>query len=141
MATVEEREHAVVIDLSQRVVFVVMALATLKCQTKHRLTNSVHTIKHRLHTELFRINSALLVDHRVAKETGCNERVLGRIWQQVTRDLLDDKAVIWQVSIERSHDPVAVEPDETRLVLFEAIRVRVSGRVEPVPCPLFAVVR
>jgi hypothetical protein len=55
--------------------------------------------------------------------------------------LLDDELVVGEVAVERPDDPVAIGPDESRLVLFIAIGIGVAGAVEPDAAPALAVVR
>ena len=61
--------------------------------------------------------------------------------QLVAGDLLDDEPVVGQVAVQGVDHPVAVEPDETRLVFLVAVGVGVPSGVEPVPTPTLAVVR
>ena len=58
---------------------------------KDPLSNGIHAIKYGLHAELFRINAALFVQHRVAQEPCGHDLVLRRVRQHVTRDLLKDE--------------------------------------------------
>jgi hypothetical protein len=90
---------------------------------------------------LLGINSAFFIDHGIAQKTGCDELILSTIRQQIARQLLGQKLIVRLVFVERSDDPVAIEPDKSRLVLFKAIRIRIAGRVEPVSGPFFTEVR
>ena len=103
--------------------------------------DGVHAVEHRLHAELLGIDAAFLVDHRVAQKAGGDDLVLRGVGQQVAGELLDDELVVGQVAVEGVDDPVAVEPDEARLVLLEAVGVGVARGVEPVAAPALAVVR
>ena len=134
-------EHPVIVALADRVELVVVALGALHRQAQHGLADRVHAVEHGLHAELFRIGPALLVDHRVAQEARRNALLLRGARQQVARDLLDDEPVIGHVRVERVNDPVAVEPDLARLVLFKAVRVGVARGVKPDAAPALAVVR
>ena len=86
---VEEREDAVVLFLRERIVFVVVALRALDGDAEDALADGVHAIEHGLHAELLGIDAALLVDHRVAQETGGHVLILGGIRQLVAGNLLD----------------------------------------------------
>ena len=99
----------------------VVALRTLHGQAEHGLAHRIHPVEHRLHAELLGVGAALGIDHRIAQETRSYPILLRRSWQQVARDLLDDKPVIRHVGIQCVDDPVAVEPDLARLVFLEAV--------------------
>ena len=131
VVVVEEGEHAVILLLRQRIVLVVVALGALDGQAEDALADGVHAVEHRLHAELLRIDAAFLVDHRVAEKAGGHDLVLRRAGQQVAGDLVDDELIVGQVAIEGVDDPIAVEPDEPRLVLFVAVGVGVARGVEP----------
>ena len=138
---VDVREHPVVVALADRVELVIVALGALHGQAQHGLADGVHAVEHGLHAELLWVGPALFVDHRVAQEAGSDALLLGRVRQQVARDLLDHEAVIGHVRVEGVNDPIAIEPDLARLVLLKAVRIGVAGSVQPDAPPALAVMR
>ena len=141
VVVVQEGEEPVVLLLGDRVVLVRMALGALDGQAEDALADGVHAVEHGLHAELLGVDAPFLVDHRVAEEAGGDDLVLRGARQLVAGDLLDDEPVVGQVAVQGVDHPVAVEPDEARLVLLVAVGVGVAGGVEPVPSPALAVVR
>jgi hypothetical protein len=63
MRIVQEGEHAVVLFLSERVVFVVVALSALDRDSQNTFSNCVHAVEHRFHPKLFGVDPSFLVDH------------------------------------------------------------------------------
>ena len=63
------------------------------------------------------------------------------VWQQVASELLDGELIKGQIGIEGAHQPVAIRPDRARLVGFIALRIRVTGQVEPDRSPALAEAR
>src|SRR5439155_26792183 len=80
-----------------------------------------------------------LIEHGVAQEPGRDQIVLSGVRQLVAGDLFDDKTVVGQVTVERIDDPIAIRPNEARLVLFKTVRVGVTRGVQPVPPPTLAI--
>ena len=119
----------------------IVALGALDGEAEDALADGVHAVEHGFHAELFGIDAAFLVDHRVAQEAGGDDLILRGMRQQIAGDLLDDELVVRQVAVERVDDPIAIEPDEPRLVLFEAVGIGIARRVEPEPAPALAVMR
>ena len=78
-------------------------------------------------------------------EGGETRVVLGQVRQAVGGELLNDELVVGLVGIERVDDVVAVGPGSLEgldgAVTLQALRVRVTGGVEPVAGPALAVVR
>ena len=141
MIVVQEGEELVVILLQNGIELVIVALRALDRETKHALADGVHAIKQRLHAELFGINAAFLVDHRVAEKTSGNDVVLGGVREEVARELLGDELVVRQIVVEGFHNPIAIERHVARLVFLEAIGVGVTRGIEPVASPLLAIMR
>ena len=141
VVVVDEGEEPVVVLLRDGVELVVVALRALDREAEHAFADGVHAVEHRLHAELLGIDRAFLVDLGIAEEARGDAFILAGLGQLVARDLLDDELVVGQVAVEGVDDPVAVEPDETRLVLLVAVGVGVARRIEPMTRPPFAVVR
>ena len=76
MRVVQEREHAVVLFLLQRIVLVVVALRALDGDAENALADGIHAVEHGLHAELLGIDAALFVDHGIAQEAGGDDLVL-----------------------------------------------------------------
>ena len=88
-----------------------VALCALDGQAEDAFADGVHAVEHRFHAELFGIDAAFLVDHRVAEEAGGDDVVLGRVRQQVAGELSDDEAVVRKVFVQRVDDPIAIGPN------------------------------
>ena len=71
-----------------------MALTALNRQPQDALPNGVHAVEHRFHAELFRVNTALFVQHRITQESRRNQLILCPVGQQVSGQLLDEKLVV-----------------------------------------------
>jgi len=61
--------------------------------------------------------------------------VCGRVWEQVTGDLLNRELIERHVRIQCPHDPIPVWPDVPIPVLFVTVCVGVSGQVQPGTSP------
>ena len=138
---VQEGKEAVVLLLRNGIVFVVMALGTLNGNAEHRLADAVHSINETIDAKLLGICPALFIQHRIAQEPSGHAAGIGRLGQQVTSDLLDEKLVIGQVAIEGVDHPISVRPDKPGLVLFETIGVGIASRIQPMSSPAFSVMR
>ena len=68
-----------------------------------------------------------------------DEVIRCRLGQHVARNLLDAELIEGHVSVQRTHDPVAVGPDLPRAVLLKAVRVRIARQVQPAPRPALAI--
>ena len=56
--------------------------------------------------------------------------------------LLNHELVIWHIAVERANDPIAVAPGiANRAIAFEAARLAIADKVEPMPPPSFAIAR
>ena len=67
-----------------------------------------------------------------ALEAGRHELVLGRVLQQVTRNLLDDELVEGLVGVVGVDHPVAIRPHLAVIVEVQAVRVGVARGIQPV---------
>ena len=119
----------------------IVALRALNGQPENTLADAIHAVEQSFHAELLGIDAAFLVQHRIAQKSGGDPIVLSGMRQLIAGDLFDDEAVVGQVTVERMNDPVAIRPDETRLVLFKSVRVGVTRGVEPMAPPTLAVMR
>ena len=90
-------------------------------------------------SELERIDSALLVEHRVAMKPGGDELVHRRIFQHVSGKLLDRELIIGHVLVERPDNPVPIGPDRAGTIFLIAIRIGIASQIEPVPSPALAI--
>ena len=136
---VEEGEELVVFALFDRIELMVVALSAANGESEKSSGGGVDAVDDRFNAELFGIDAAFLVDLGVAMETSGNLLPDGRLRKQIAGELPDGKLVERQVLIERADYPVAVLPNRTRRVDGIAVRVRVTGRVQPPSAPAFAV--
>jgi hypothetical protein len=134
---IQEREHPVILFLRERIVFMVVALRALNGHAENALADGVHAVEHRLHAELFGLDAAFFVDHRIAQKAGGDFLILRGIRQQIAGNLVDDELVVGQVAVEGVDHPVAIEPDEARACLFRSRRNRRSGPRRASAGPIF----
>src|SRR5215470_18071220 len=116
-----------------------MALGATDRQPQKGFADGVNTINDAFDAELFRINAALLIEHRIAQKPRGHPIVERGLWQQIARQLFNREPIKWQVLIERVNHPVAIRPDRTRAVFFKSVSVGVTRGVQPPAAPSFAV--
>ena len=138
---VEEGHQLVVLALAERVVLVIVTLAAADGQSEKDRAGGVHAIDDRFDAELLGVGPALFVDKRVAVKSGRDDLVEPRVGEHVTGELLDDELIERQVAVEGIDDPIAVLPDRAWLVARVAVRVGVTGGVEPIAAPALAKMR
>ena len=97
--------------MSDRVVFVSMALCTSGGQPQPGGARGGNTIGHGMKPELQRIDATFFIQHRIAmKPRGDALRGCG-VWQHIAGQLFDRKLVEWHVVVDGIHYPVAIGPD------------------------------
>ena len=89
--------------------------------------------------EFLVVGAAFVLRHRVAMKRGCDELIVRGIWQKVACVLLDSELIKRHVRIQRTHHPVAVGPDLTRLIARVAGTVCITCEIQPLPCPMLAI--
>ena len=89
--------------------------------------------------ELLVAGAAFVLGHRVAMEGGGDDLVFGRIRQQVSGQLFDRELVERLVLVEGLDHPVAISPDDASRVARVAGAVGITGEVEPLAGPVFAI--
>src|SRR5262245_51862633 len=141
LTAVKEGEELVILALREGVELVVVTLRATQRDTEEHRRGRVHSVEHGLDAELLGVNAAFLINLRVAIKPGGDLLADGRVLQQIAGELPDRKLVEGQVVIERVDDPVAVCPDGPRRVERIAIRVSVTGCVQPPASPAFAIMR
>ena len=137
---VEEGENLVVFFLLDGIELVVVALGTLNGDAQNAFADRFHPVEHGLHAELFGIDAAFFVDHRIAQKAGRDDLILCGVGFHIAGNLVDNKLVVGQIVIEGVDHPVAIEPHRARGVLFITVGIGVARRVEPDARPAFAVV-
>ena len=130
---VEEGKELVILPLAERVELVVVALTTADREAEPDAAGGVHAVNNRIDAELLQVDAALLVDHRVAMETGRGQLVRSRVRQQVAGELFDGETVKRHVGVEGIDHPVAIFPDRPAGVDGVAVRVGIAGGIKPVP--------
>ena len=128
----EEGRHRIEILLADRIELVVVAGRAVGGETQPHPRGGGHPVVGVV-GEVFLFNSTALVGGHVAPvEPGGDLLVFAGSGQQVPGDLLHGEAVEGQVAIEGPDDPIAVGPHLAVVVEVQAVRVGVTGRVEPV---------
>src|SRR5262245_51089151 len=123
-----------------------MAAGTGNGKPEEGSARNIDLFIHDLHSHLFAISfrNWFWTEHEKA---GCNYLAesladIGRWWQQVTRELLDDELIVRQIAIECIDDIVAI----AMCVAHDGIGIAgcglgISDDVQPMPSPAFAVMR
>ena len=138
---VEERIHAVVITLTDRVELMIMAAAAIKSQPHPHGAHRFCLIKNILHTVFCRDTAALTIDHMIAVKTGGQHLLLSCIRQQITGDLFHGKIVIRLISIEGANHPVTPWPHSTFTVPLIPIAIGIPCGLEPIPSHTLTITR
>ena len=141
VGAVENGEQLVEFALRNRVVLVIVAAGAAQGQTKKRGAGRANAVDHGFHAKLLVVGPAFFVQHRVAMEPGCNALSDAGIVQHVAGQLLDRELVERQIAIQRLDDPIAILPDRATAVDRVAVGIGVTGQVEPMPPPTFAIMR
>jgi hypothetical protein len=118
---------------------VVVAPRAFDAQAEKRAPERVDAIHDVLSAVLLRNHTALLRLHVVPVESRREPLLLGRVRQQVARELPGDEAIERQIAVERGNHPVAPRPHLAHPVVLVAVRVGVACDVEPFGRHLLAV--
>ena len=138
---VEKSKQAVVVAVGNGVELVVMTLGAADAQAEQGRTGGGDSVEDRFDAELFRIDTAFLVDLGVAVEAGGCALSHGGLGQEVSGELLDEELIEGLIGVESSDDAIAVGPDGSRGIDAVSVRVGISGDVEPPAAPAFSVMR
>jgi hypothetical protein len=136
---VEKREQLVIFLLTDRIVFVIVALGTPDRESQKGGAGGCQPIHDRLDPELFPVDPALLVDLGVSVETGGDFFLVARIGEHVASELLDHELVEGKVAVDRVDHPVPIEPDVPRCVDAVSVRIGIPRDVQPPAGPAFSV--
>src|SRR5207302_9196771 len=121
-----------------RIELVVVTAGASNRESKEAAAQSIHAVIQFIGDRL------AIVDRTQSEEAEGSQafRAIGAI-DEVTGDLLGDKAVVGLVLVERPDNPVAIAEAVRVLSSLEGVRLvfAVAGHVEPVPCPALSVVR
>jgi hypothetical protein len=138
---VQQREQAVVLCVTDRVVLVGVTLRARDRHAEPGRAGRADAVDHRVEPVLERVDPPLLVQHRVPVKAGGDALRRRGVGQQVAGQLLDRELVEGHVGVDRVDHPVAVRPDRPLAVLLVAVGVGVAGEVEPAAGPTLAVAR
>ena len=119
----------------------VVALRAAGRQPEPGDAGGAHPIDHRQVAELERIDSPLLIGHRVAVEAGGDDVVGRGAGEEIAGDLAAREGIEGQVVIEGPDHPIAIRPDPPFAVFLIAVGVGIAGQIEPSPRPALAVAR
>ncbi len=138
---IEVREELVIFFLSDRIVFMIVALSTFHAESHPHHRCCLHAIDHVFHTVLFFDQSAFVCRCVVAQKSSGDFLLRGRIRQQITGQLLDGKLVEWLVAVISTDNPVTPRPHIARAVRVKHAGVAVARRIHPDHRHAFAKVR
>ena len=144
--TVEGVEQRVVVGLSHRIVFMVVALGAGHREAEPRRARRVDPVEEVVEPLLLGNRAALAVQKMVAIEAAGDLLIESGLFgggrrQQVARQLLGGKTVERHVGVEGLHHPVPPDPLPGVAILLEAVGIGVAGDVEPGERHSLAVVR
>ena len=139
LARGEDPVEAVIVRRTDRFVFVIVTAATGDCQPQQSAGDQVDAI----------VDDVVGIAEESAADSEKTERgqvgLLRRGLDQIGSELERHEPVVGHVGGECPHDPVAVGPGEgiAGILVAEGIahRVGVAGQIEPVPRPVFGVLR
>src|SRR5262245_64757598 len=98
-----------------------MALGATDRQAQKGFADRVHPINNAFYAKLFRIDAALLVEHRVAQEPRGYAGVQRGLRQQIARQLSNREPVERHVQVERIDYPVEIRPDRESAGFFKSV--------------------
>ena len=116
-----------------------MALGAAERESHPGGAGGADTVDHGVEAVFVRVGAAFFIEHRIAMEARGDEVVGRSAGQEVSGELLDAELVVREIGVEGFYDPVAIRPDRTGAVLFEAIGVGITGEVEPAAGPALAI--
>ena len=136
---VKVRQEAVVLGVQDRVAFVRMAASTSHRHAQHDFRRRLHDVVEPVVASQQSVSRFIVPDAEpvVARR---RQRFGGDVVQFVASKLLDQKAVVRFVALERVDDVVAKAPSfGFRRVAFVAMRLGIADEIEPMPTPLLSV--
>ena len=101
----------------------------------------IHPVHHRHVAELLVIGSALVVGLGISMKGRGDQLTLGRLGQQIARQLFDAELVEGQVVVEGPDDVIPIGPDGPGAVVRIARGIRVAGEIQPHPRPVLTELR
>ena len=133
----------VIVGRGNRIELMVVASRTAQSQSHECAANGVDLLVDDVH---FHFDRVVLGQHLGTEneKTGSHQPlevrgVVGRR-QQIAGQLLADEVVVWQIAIKSRHHVVAIAPGMShRHVLVHAVRVGITGDIEPPPPPAFTI--
>ena len=117
----------------------VVALRAADGEAEPDRARRADAIEDAVDAELLDVDTAFLIEGRVAVEARGDTLGFAGVGQEVAGELFDREAIERQVGVERAHHPVAVFPNTARGVDRVAVAVGIAGLVEPPAAPAFAV--
>ena len=105
------------------------------------LHGGVHAIDHRHVAKLLIGCTAFVVCLRVTMKCSGDQLIVGRLIEQIARQLFARELIKRHVAVERADDPIAIPPDRARLIIRVAGTVSVPRKVQPLPRPMLAIRR
>ena len=137
----ENRGERIIVGLEDRIKFMIVASNTTERHSQKRLTDRIELLVDGIHDQLFAIWFRKNFGTK-DQETGTGFGFLIAVGEQVTGQLFGDKRIDRFVRIERLDNVIAISPSVSESDIFvEAVRVGISGYVQPVPSPSHSVLR
>lgn len=118
---------------------VVMTLGAADAQAEQGRSGGGDSVEDRFDAELFRIDTAFLVDLGVAVKAGGHALSDGGLGQKVSGELIDEELIEGLIGVERGHNTIAVGPDGSGGIDAVAVGVGIPGDVEPPAAPAFTI--
>ncbi len=128
----EKRGQRIKVPRSQGIKFVIVAGGAARRQAKEGHAKELHAVARLVDVD-FLGNRPAFVRRQVAPHHAGRHHFLDRTGrQEVTRQLLNHKAIEGLVAIERIHHVIAIGPDRSVVVEVDTVRVRIPDIIEPV---------
>ncbi len=117
----------------------VVTLTALKRRAQENRSGRVDPIKNLVDAVFFRMHAGLnIAGHRSVKPR-CNSLPSRGVRQQVSGQLVDDELIERLILVHRLNHPVAIGPAVADLIGLKAVRVGISGQIQPGTRPMFSV--
>ena len=138
---VEIREQRIEVLLRKRIVFVIVAASAADRQPQHHGPERFDSVDNCGDVDFFRDNAAFVGRNVTAIEAGGDQLFVGRVSGASRQRVVQQGNRRTEVAVEGPDDPVAVGPHLAVVIEMEAMRIAVTGGVEPVAGHVLTVAR
>ena len=119
----------------------VVAATAFECQAQEGGSECIDTIHHVGNAKFLFNNAPLFVLHVQTIERRGQLLLFGRVGQQVSGKLPRNELIERQIFVERLNYPISIGPHRTGTIGLIAMRVGITGHIEPLARQAFPVAR